>query len=311
MSNAPHPSSLVGRSHVRAIGPDRGSVPAEAHRRHSRDDRLARLRVFAALRATPPVFSHWSAALIHGLPLPGDAPNRVEILSRGGAERSARGLVEHASSADPVFVTVRGLRTTPPARTVAELAGCVPFAAGVVMADFILSAGRFGERRPLSSPEELMLACQSVRDEPRRRRAIAVAAFADGRAHSPLQSMSRATLAAAGAPAPELAVHIHDLASMDALLDFVWPALGLAGERDTGARSLHPSMHRGRTTAEVVADARERDEAIRAMGLEVIRWTAQTAGNAARMRELLAAHGMPLARDTPGLQHRVSSGKLV
>ncbi|WP_157780381.1 hypothetical protein [Leifsonia xyli] len=38
-----------------------------------RDQLVVRLSAYARTRTTPPVFSHWSAALLHGLPSPRNA----------------------------------------------------------------------------------------------------------------------------------------------------------------------------------------------------------------------------------------------
>lgn len=287
-------TATAERLHLRLVEPGRHATLEQVARHRTREDHLARLRIFAATRPVPPVFSHWSAALVHGLPLLRDPPPTIHILAAGTRETACNGIVAHARGDDPP-IDIRGLRVTSVARTVADLAAATSLPSGVTAADFALSRGPFDEREALITRAELLDRAERLPAGPGRRRALAVAAFADGRTESPLESVSRVTLALAGAPPPRLQLALHDLTGFTARLDFAWPALALAAEADGRTKYLHPALRRGRTPAEVLAARSARDHAIEASGLRLLHWTWQTARRADRMRALLQREGVPLA----------------
>ncbi|MDN4616224.1 hypothetical protein P5G50_17380 [Leifsonia sp. F6_8S_P_1B] len=279
--------------HDHAVHPQREATRRHLARRHARDDHLERLRGFASTRRVPPVFCHWSAAVIHGLPLLLDPPRSIHVLSANERAGADRGVVRLPRLGDPEVVCVRGLQVTSAARTVMDLAARTSYSGGVVAADFALSAGAFGSRRPLADREELLR--EAVWVEPSgASRAEAAARFADGRAESPLESVSRVTLALAGAPPPELQVPVGDLLGWEARVDFCWPQLGLIGEADGAEKLLDPAMLRDRSMIDAVADRRVREERLERAGFRVMRWGWDAGRDLHRMRELLAAHGVPL-----------------
>lgn len=278
------------RIHLRHVTPNRDATLQSIARARERADQLALLRAFAT-RARPPVFSHWSALLLHGLPDLGGAPRTVHVLSPTARPGADGGVVRHSRSPDHEVVERQGLRLTSVARTVADIAALTSFSRGVVAADRALSTGPFGDRPALCTREELEEAASRV--EPfGRERAMRVARFADGRAESPLESLSRATMSVVGAPPPDLQALVTGSAGASARLDFVWPALGIAGEADGAAKGVHPAMLRGRTTTEFLADRSRRDRLIEGAGLRVVRWGWQTARDARRMAAMLRAEGV-------------------
>ncbi|MEV8212760.1 hypothetical protein [Leifsonia sp. NPDC077715] len=279
-------NAALSHLHLRAVEPGRLANIRQIERRRSRDDELARLRTFAAVRPVRPVFSRRSAALIHGLPLLGRMPTAIDHLARGDTEHE---VVEN-----------RGLLVTSVARTVAELAGRASLMDGVVAADAALTRGAFGEREPLAQRPDLLSAAERIRDPEQRRRARDALAFADGRAESPLESVSRVSLALVGAPRPLLQQEVRDLLGFRARLDFVWPELGVVGEADGTVKYLHPATAGGRTAGDVLAAQRERQRLIEAMGWRVIRWGWATATRPDRMRALVLGAGMPLAPEKEG-----------
>uniref|UniRef100_UPI00370395A9 hypothetical protein n=1 Tax=Vibrio cidicii TaxID=1763883 RepID=UPI00370395A9 len=124
-------------------------------RSRSRREQLERLRLFAVMRARPPVFAYWSAALIHGLPLLNAPPPTIHVLAAGSAESASHGVVSHRRRAGSATVATHGLRVTSVAETVAALAGRTSFLEGVVLADHALHTGAFGDREALTCRAEL------------------------------------------------------------------------------------------------------------------------------------------------------------
>ena len=132
------------------------------------------------------VVSHESAAAVHELALlrsnTGVVHTIVPVASGGRSTGNVRrhAILLHADEID----TVKGLRVTTLARTVADLAAHLPHAAAVAAAD---SAMRSHRNRPLER-HELLAQVSRRRDNNTRRgvaRIEAVAQFADGRAREP------------------------------------------------------------------------------------------------------------------------------
>ena len=187
-----------------------------------------------------------------------------------------------------------GLLVTSAAQTVADLAGCTSFEEGVVFADHVLTSGPFGDHTPLTARIDIVAAAERLVDAGERSRALAVARFADGRAGSPLESISRATMALAGAPPPELQFAVHDQDGQFARVAFGWPTLRLAGEVDGAEKLLHPVFHRSRDAQERLAARTQRQRRIEAAGLRIVRWRWETGRRVDRMREFLVSEGVPL-----------------
>ncbi|MEY9952584.1 hypothetical protein [Leifsonia sp. EB34] len=288
------PPQLLHRLHLRAVEPARHATLQQIGRQRSARQQRERLRLFAMTRARPPVFAYWSAALIHGLPLLNAPPATIHVLAAAATEGAAHGVVAHRRTPGTAPVRRRDLLATTAGETVAALAGRTSFLEGVVLADHALHTGAFGEREPLTTRAELVGAAELLADPAERRRALAVARFADGRAESPLESVSRATMALAGAPPPELQLQVCDLFGVVARLDFCWPGLAIAGEADGAQKLQHPAFRRFPEVRQELAARAERDRRIEQTGLRVVRWRWATGRRLDLMREFLLREGVPL-----------------
>ena len=227
-----------------------------------RDQHLLATQVAIAAAVGPPTYACLgSAALLHGFSRLGRAPSRVRLYrSRGSRWRD-----------DDVAVLVCGLpeghvQSTPvpattPARTVIDLARWVSFRGGVVVAD---SAFRLGVDRA-----ELERVARDCARWPGIRKAREVVAFADGRAETPLESVSRVAFRDMDLPAPELqAILIRDeWGNPKAIVDFYWEEFGVVGEADGLLKydvADRPSALR---------QEKLRQEELEALGYIVVRWT--------------------------------------
>ncbi|GAB3573840.1 hypothetical protein GCM10027406_02910 [Leifsonia lichenia] len=277
----------------RLVDPDESARTASRVRAAAAADYLARLRTFAAIRPTVPVFSHWSAAAVHGLPSLGPPPSTIHILGRPlVADRAWRGIVEHPARAEDATIVRRGLAATSVAATVADLAAIGSFLGGVVAADHAVAAGAFGERTPLATPETIERAAARLPDLRGRERALDVAAFADGRAESPIESVSRVVMSIVGLPPPELQ-HRVELPSGTVRVDFAWPEHGVLGEADGDVKLTDQRMRGARSPMQVLRDQVARERAIeRVTGMRVVRWGWGTARRADRLGPLLARAGL-------------------
>jgi hypothetical protein len=264
----------------------------------ARGRHLLRMMAIARTRELPPVFSHWSAAVAHGLPLFGPPPNRVHVLvPRGSGGRSKGGVAAHASELPPEDeAEVAGLRCTSPERTAADLAATAPTDEAIAIADHVLRRRASGPHiSDVETRRDRMLAAW-MRAQPMRghRRSLDVIIRADARADSPLESVSRVSMHAAGVPEPELQVPFYDGAGLIGYVDFAWPAHSVVGEADGDAKYLDASLRGGRSAERVVLDEKIREDRLRALGLRVVRWRWATARDPRALSALLTAAGLPI-----------------
>jgi hypothetical protein len=244
----------------------RGAYVPSADRRL--DDAVARhaLTVRAAIRTMSPhaVVSHVSAAALHGLVL-WDVPlDRVHV-TRNRCSGGRRTTVLHVHTAgldvDEV-VEVDGVAVTSVPRTLADLARTLPFEQALVVADAALHGHR---TTPAAFAEAVARAAGREGSPPARR----VVAAADPRAESPGETRSRVAIARARIPPPVLQ---HDVPELGVRTDFYWEEFRTVGEFDGKAkygRDLRP----GQDPGEAVYREKRREDALRDLGLQVVRWT--------------------------------------
>jgi hypothetical protein len=233
-------------------------------------DERHRLQVSAVVGdlAAEIVVSHVSAVVLHQLPTWGMALDRVHATrARRTGGRCGRTVHLHTAPLGPDEIAmVDGIAVTAPARTVVDVARTAPFDQALVVADRALAAG-------LVTPEQLddqVIAAAGWPGAPAARRVVA---FADARSESVGESRSRAAIAGAGLPAPVLQweVRAGDGRRLGRT-DFGWPDRGVVGEFDGRAkygRLLRPGQEPG----DAVFAEKRREDALRAVGLRVVRWT--------------------------------------
>ncbi len=206
--------------------------------------------------------SHHSAALVHGLSLVGRHPAGQVQLTRsvgGPGSRSRRpGIQLHVARLPGDQLTlVRGVRFTSVARTIVDLARALPFAEGVAVADAAL-------REVQATRKEIEAVLTSCRGWPRIERARRVVTFADPRAESVLESLSRVAFHEAGLPPPELQVWVGDDGEIIGRVDFLWKQYRTIAEADGAKKYANPQQARAQL---------ERDARLRAAGYEVVHFT--------------------------------------
>jgi hypothetical protein len=213
-----------------------------------------------------PVFSHWSAAALHGLPTWGLPLQRIALTVPGEARRSrgtARAL-HHQAPLDPEqIVSVGGMRCTRPDRTISDIARSCGFEAAVCVGD----AGIF---QGVATGEELVAAtdrCARWRGVPRARKVLEAI---DGRSESVAESRSRLIFARFGLPEPTPQAEIVDAAGFTiARVDFLWPDHGVIGECDGFGKYFDVDAAEGRRR---LAREKDREAALLSLGYRIVRW---------------------------------------
>lgn len=223
----------------------------------NRDDR--RVAATAAARVCRgSVVSHRSAALIHGLPLLEVPPKRPDLtITPRGTGDVAAALLHRATLRPADIIEIDGLPVTTVARTVIDLARSMSTAAALVTTDAALNRG-------LADADDLELILRACRNWPGIRRARRTLMAADGRAESPLESVSRLVLRWLALPTPDLQTTLCDRNGVFlGRADFYWDEFGVAGEAD------------GRLKYEdrdVLTAEKLRQEALEDPGVAIVRW---------------------------------------
>lgn len=209
------------------------------------------------------VISHASAALLHELPVWDGMLARVTLTRAGGGHgRVGSHLRVRVAPLGPAEITQReGFRVTSLARSAVDLARDLDYDRAVAVLDAALHRGA----------DPVLLASTVAGARCRRGVGTARAAleFADRRAESVGESLSRVRIAQAGLEAPELQVDIYDeLGNWVARSDFGWVRRGVLGEFDGKVKYIG--------TPEVVAKAvlqeKRREANLRDLGWVVVRW---------------------------------------
>ena len=257
----------VSDDHIRAAVRTGGLVPLArgVYLRRADHDRLDgpgrhRVRARHVASTLPPgaVISHVSAATLLNLDVWNIDLEQVHVSRTGSHGRRTSNLHVHATTwADGDVVEADGVAVTSPARTVVDLSRTLSRDQAVVVGDSALR----------KYPDTLdLLSATSASDRHRNgiARAAAVVPFLDARSESPGESLSRVRIAESGLPRPVLQHPIVLRNGRRFRLDFFWEQHGVVGEFDGAGKYVD--------RRDLVAE-KLREDALRDLGLEVIRWT--------------------------------------
>lgn len=215
------------------------------------------------LLSSNPVLSHGSAAALQNLPLWGSMLDRVSITRpSGGHGVRRRYLHVWLVPLEPSQITILdGFRVTILERTAFDVARGLDYERAVAVLDAALHGGA---RREVI--EDI------VKENPGRlgvRTARAALTFADGRAESVGESISRIRMSQVGIPAPELQFEVFDHNGVFlGRTDFAWPGAGVVGEFDGKVKYVGTPGD----VATTVMNEKRREQAIRDLGWVLVRW---------------------------------------
>ncbi|MET0828535.1 MAG: type IV toxin-antitoxin system AbiEi family antitoxin domain-containing protein [Microbacterium sp.] len=229
---------------------------------------VARAGALDLISLTTPVFSHETAAALHGLPLYRPNPDRVHVIAGEGRPGAASGVVRHRGVlADDEVVEVDGLRCTSIERTVADVARTATFEQAITISDAALRTvcvprpGEYSsDRASQFRAASLEIARRSAHGFTRAQRVLA---FADGRAQLPGESISRIRLWELGFRRMELQVRVPGPAGSNYYVDFGLHDVRAFGEFDGTMKYVDGRLTDGRTTTEVFDREKQREDWIR------------------------------------------------
>ena len=259
---------------------DRAAFEAlTAEQRH-----VVQMRAVEAVSPVPVVFSHFSALVLHGLPVLRSRLDRVHTTVATAGARGRDGVAGHVFPLSEEEV-VRGgpLLATAVGRSVVDVAGAARFGEGLMAADAVLRSG---------SPRSLLAAAADLAG-PRNagRRITDVVAVAHPGAESANESMSRAGMIRLGYWPPELQHALWDAEGLVAYLDFWFRRFRVGGEADGLQKYLDPSMARS-GAGRAVYDEKRREDRVLPLVDGLARWGWPEAVDPNRLRLKLAAVGV-------------------
>lgn len=248
-------------------------------------------RVRAAMhRLKPPVaVSHLSASAFYGVDLLDPDFSILHVTRPNvGSSRTDAGIHHHSSSLPAVDMKrASGLVLTTESRTVVDLARETTFEQGLVAAEYALNHG-------LVTHAELLAVHTRCLDWPGSRNAGRVIQFASEKSESPGESLARVAFEAVGLPAPEQQVKLYDRQGQIGVVDFLWKEQATVGEFDGRLK------YAGHANADVLYAEKRREDRLRALGLEVVRfgYHAVRGGRAELRQAVLNAFARSAARSS-------------
>lgn len=246
------------------------------------------IRGIAALRPKT-VFSHTSAALVHGLPVSWHELGSIHVMRSPTSHRKGTGLFVCHSSKSFEAVSVRGVRVTPLVRTAIDCMRALDFPGALAVADAILARTGMTRAELLDEVDRAFSGSRGVKGARR------AAAFADPRSESGGESRARAAIIEGGFAVPELQARIvNPLDQSRAFrVDFLWqtPQGPVAGEFDGLGKY---EMGSGKPLEELARE-RRREALITQSRMPVLRLGRYEVTHPDKLAELLEAYGIPKA----------------
>lgn len=252
-----------------------------------------RERVLAAgRRMRDPVFTSFSAAALHRLPIVGRWPEEIYVMSGGPHGRRQRDVISVARRAEVGVVRVAQQRATPPAFTLVQLARHATLVQALVATDAAAMAPRREDARALITLGQIVAEYERLRPFHGSRRVRAVLDRVTTLAETPLETLSRLVIEQLGFAAPVLQQHFWlPGLGRHAYVDFYWPDVGVIGEADGKGKYLGSGS--ADDAAQRVIEEKQREDELRAQSHGFARWGWIDAWQPARLERILVRAGVP------------------
>lgn len=196
-----------------------------------------------------------TAVVAHGLSHLGTQPTIPQLLGAKGRAKARSRHERIATLPDEDVAILNGFRVTSLERTVVDVSRKESFRGALVIADSAVRGGA-----DLEVARSIGRRCEGW---PGGSGIAQVLRFADGRAESALESISRLAMLRGALPLPEPQVEVYLGGVLLGRVDFFWRAYNLVGECDGLVKY---------TDTAVVVREKLREERLTSCGLEVARW---------------------------------------
>ncbi|MFS0868215.1 hypothetical protein AB3M83_12885 [Microbacterium sp. 179-B 1A2 NHS] len=247
------------------------------------------VRVHAFARTHPDgVLADESAAVLHGLPLFGEA-SRIHVIEPAPQWSRTRGDVQvHTTTAPTEVCRVGGILVTSLLDTVVALARVLPPAHALAVTDAAVSSVQ-GGTLTVGALQQRLAAGSTSRGH---RRARQVLCQTDGMSESPGESVSRAVIAWCGFETPILQ-QSFTYEGREARVDFFFPASHAIGESDGWGKY---ELERPERAAELLRTEKTREDRLRRHGHPFARWDLRDAFRVVPLQQALSAAGVHRVR---------------
>lgn len=237
------------------------------------------------------VFTHTSAAVLHGLYVSDDKLGTVHVATeRNSRSRSTVSVERHVIEGD-VSKRIRYATATSLIRTAFDCMRTFDFGNSLAIADSTLRFGKISNESLASALGEFNVRNKGARN------AVDVARLANPLSENGGESIARAVMIEEGIKVPELQVLVVGPANPDDpyRVDFFWQLVGgnVAGELDGREKYRNPEMTGGRDVVDVLADERLRESRITGADLKVVRFPFSTLRSSGEFHRLLLSFGIP------------------
>lgn len=210
--------------------------------------------------------SHVSAAVLHGLPVWSESLTRVHLTrfeTKGRVRRYVH--LHQAELLDEEVTVLDGYRVTSLARTVVDVGRSSGLMRSVPVADAAMSRGLVK-----ANMVDVVETHRRLHGMAKAQRMITVA---DGKSESVGESCSRVLFHVNGVPSPTLQREVYDeWGRLIGRSDFCWESQRLLGEFD-GKVKYTALLRPGQSASDVVIAEKRREDALRSLGWQVVRWT--------------------------------------
>ncbi|GAB3120332.1 hypothetical protein [Glaciibacter psychrotolerans] len=257
----------------------------------------------AHLAQTSQVYSHLSAAALHGLPLIGAWPNSVHTSQPGDSTgNTARFTTRHRCAGVLDTVEIAGRTVTTVQRTLVDVAASQSFLVAVTMIDHVLHQELMRVEKasrsrivvpPALTTDDLLSELERVHPYAGMRRAEQAITFSSGLAETPGESLSRVRIYELGFEVPELQVNFVGTDGRSYWVDFLWRRIRKIGEFDGLHKYLRGAILGDRDPGEVVIAEKRRERALRRHWHSFTRWEWDTAISPRRFYDFLSEHEVP------------------
>lgn len=250
------------------------------------------------------VVAHASAAVVHGLPIFRTHVHRVHTVGAhtDGDVATRTGVARHrARVPDEDRCTLDGIPCTTLERTLFDVMRLLPFEAALACADAALRVVAWdpvGKAYDAAAAEALRERVQQrvARSSGARgiRQCRQALAFADGRAASPLETVSRWYLHVLGFAPPDLQVRVPGPSRGSWYdIDFGLDDVDAWGEVDGHTKYFELGLTRGASPRQILAAEKEREDWVRGTThRRFVRWGAAHLANADMLGRRLSAFGL-------------------
>lgn len=249
----------------------------------ARDRHLALVAGTRAVAFTEPVFSHASAAALHGIPFFGEWPRHASVIGPRTGSRSRRALRSpRPLCAEEVTVLADGTRVTTLARTAIDLATILTPLGGVIGFSHVRQLGV--EALEIQQLLERMSGAKGIA----RARATFARSFAGS--ESPLETLVMVRCRELGFELPEQQRQVLAVDGRRYRVDFAWLDGEILGEADGEFKYDGDDQ---RSPREIVLAEKRREDALRARCRSFVRITWEDAWRGDGLARRLIAAGVP------------------